>query len=656
MAAFNKAILTIKGNNLIAGAVAGDQIEFTRLETGSGIYDGTENLPSMDRLKNKQQEFYFLRYEKASEDSILLVAMVSNEGLAVGYRMTEIGIYGKLKNSEEEILCSVAITDEADFIPPFNGLAPTRILLHYHMTISPDAEPCILVADDIIMKEISAESNRAYAAEMLIKRQLDKMNTDLNPVAFSGNYEDLTGVPAKLSEFENDRNYVCSENPEFTGVPTAPTAPTNTNNGQIATTAFVKGVVAMLVNGASEDLDTLKEIEEALKSNRTFMDALNAAIGGKVDKVSGKGLSTNDFTNNEKAKLGGIATGATKNSPSSTVPKASGTASTGSESAYARGDHVHPEQESVSGNAGTASKWDNERNIDGLIIDGSSNRSSYGTCSTAAATAAKTVSCIGFGLVMGAEITIRFTVTNTAANPTLNVNGTGAKPIYYRGAAIYAGYLAVNRTYIFRYNGMQYDLVGDIDTNATYNNMSGATESANGKAGLVPAPGAGKQNAYLRGDGTWVTPTKNLLGTEPGIPLDQTMGKDLKDDIDELYSKLDTIGAFYSSSKLVNSSIISGTNNYVAVIDGLPKGTYILRGLMWSQTTQGEGGLIGGFAIDNSMEDCGSATCVGSGYKRVEATNLVKLNKTSYVAFYVINYVGQTIDISGGWIKAIRVS
>jgi hypothetical protein len=57
-------------------------------------------------------------------------------------------------------------------------------------------------------------------------------------------------------------------------------------------------------------------------------------------------------------------------------------------------------------------------------------------------------------------------VTNTAANPTLNVNSTGAKAIYYRGAAISAGYLAANRTYEFVYNGTQYELVGDLDTNS----------------------------------------------------------------------------------------------------------------------------------------------------------------------------------------------
>lgn len=44
-------------------------------------------------------------------------------------------------------------------------------------------------------------------------------------------------------------------------------------------------------------------------------------------------------------------------------------------------------------------------------------------------------------------------------------------------------------------------------TNTTYSAMTGATASAAGKAGLVPAPAAGAQAKFLRGDGTWVVPT-----------------------------------------------------------------------------------------------------------------------------------------------------
>lgn len=49
------------------------------------------------------------------------------------------------------------------------------------------------------------------------------------------------------------------------------------------------------------------------------------ALDAKVDKVSGKGLSTNDYTTDEKNKLAGIAAGATANTGTITAVQANGT-------------------------------------------------------------------------------------------------------------------------------------------------------------------------------------------------------------------------------------------------------------------------------------------------------------------------------------------
>ena len=159
------------------------------------------------------------------------------------------------------------------------------------------------------------------------------------------------------------------------------------------------------------------------------------------------------------------------------APRANGTASAGSASSVSRSDHVHPLQTTISGNAGSATKLATPRTVDGVSFNGTANITHYGTCSTAAATAAKTVSLTGFTLATGAIVTVKFTVTNTAASPTLNVNGTGAKAIQYRGAAISAGYLAANRVYTFIYDGTNYQLIGDIntDTNTTYSTGTATT-------------------------------------------------------------------------------------------------------------------------------------------------------------------------------------
>ena len=69
------------------------------------------------------------------------------------------------------------------------------------------------------------------------------------------------------------------------------------------------------------------------------------------------------------------------------------------------------------------------------------------------------------------------------------------------------GYTANGKNYPVQLSNEQmYVNVPWTDNNTTYSNMTAATASAAGKAGLVPAPAAGAQAKYLRGDGTWQTP------------------------------------------------------------------------------------------------------------------------------------------------------
>lgn len=75
----------------------------------------------------------------------------------------------------------------------------------------------------------------------------------------------------------------------------------------------VQQAVDDLVDGAPEVLDTLKELSEALGDDANFATTITEEIASKVDKVEGKGLSTNDYTTAEKQKLAGIATGAEVN-------------------------------------------------------------------------------------------------------------------------------------------------------------------------------------------------------------------------------------------------------------------------------------------------------------------------------------------------------
>jgi hypothetical protein len=100
-----------------------------------------------------------------------------------------------------------------------------------------------------------------------------------------------------------------------------------------------------------------------------------------------------------------------------------------------------------------------------------------GKCLTAGDVAEKTVDCENFTLAENSVFTVRFEHTNSASRPSLNVNGTGARAIKYRGSSIKASMLAANRVYQFVYDGTEWDLIGDLDTGDQCLPLTGGTLS-----------------------------------------------------------------------------------------------------------------------------------------------------------------------------------
>ena len=97
------------------------------------------------------------------------------------------------------------------------------------------------------------------------------------------------------------------------------------------------------------------------------------------------------------------------------------------------------------------------------------------TCYTIPSLQAKTANASNFSLETGARVLVRFIYSNAIANPTLNINNTGAKPIYYHNAAIAAPYLKANYIYEFVFDGTFYQYIGEINTD-TIVNISGKAD------------------------------------------------------------------------------------------------------------------------------------------------------------------------------------
>lgn len=81
-------------------------------------------------------------------------------------------------------------------------------------------------------------------------------------------------------------------NPALTGTPTAPTAASNTNTTQIATTAYVQTEITDLIGGAPGALDTLNELAAAIDDDASYASTITTALGGKSPTAGNTSLTT----------------------------------------------------------------------------------------------------------------------------------------------------------------------------------------------------------------------------------------------------------------------------------------------------------------------------------------------------------------------------
>lgn len=139
-------------------------------------------------------------------------------------------------------------------------------------------------------------------------------------------------------------------------------------------------------------------------------------------------------------------------------------------------------------------------------------------------------------------------------------------------------------------SGKMYVNVPWTDTNTTYSNMGAATSSTAGKAGLVPAPAAGKQASFLRGDGTWVVPTNTTYAKANTSTLGLVMigyaenGKNYPVELDgsgkmfvnvpwtDTNTTYSVVGANGTTGLVKNGSTVTSASGYTAcpIVSGVP--------------------------------------------------------------------------------------
>ena len=186
---------------------------------------------------------------------------------------------------------------------------------------------------------------------------------------------------------------------------------------------------------------------------------------------------------------------------------------------------------------------------------------------------------------------------DSSGNSYVNVLWTDNNTTYSQATSdnlglVKIGYSANGKNYpvVLDGSGKMYVNVPWTDTNTTYSNMGAATSSAAGKAGLVPAPAAGAQGKYLRGDGTWQTPPNTTYAKASTSTLGLVMigytenGKNYPVELDgsgkmfvnvpwtDTNTTYGVVGANGTTGLVKNGSTVTSTSGYTAcpIVGGVP--------------------------------------------------------------------------------------
>lgn len=138
---------------------------------------------------------------------------------------------------------------------------------------------------------------------------------------------DIT-VPTKTSQLENDKKFQ-TDTEVSSAIQTAISKSGHASYQKVsavpAVDAAQENILYLVMNTTTKHYDIYAKIKgDGDTYTMEQLDDTTVDLSGKVDKVAGKGLSTNDYTTAEKTKLAGIAEGANKYVHPSYTAKTSG--------------------------------------------------------------------------------------------------------------------------------------------------------------------------------------------------------------------------------------------------------------------------------------------------------------------------------------------
>lgn len=128
MGSFNSTIITAKGHALMAKVASGASMQFTRIRTSDYQYPAGTNFEGLTSLSSVKQTTLVSGVSRINDVAVKVSGAFTNAELSTGYYLRAIGLYAN-DPDEGEILYSITTANQADWIPPNNGISASSILI-----------------------------------------------------------------------------------------------------------------------------------------------------------------------------------------------------------------------------------------------------------------------------------------------------------------------------------------------------------------------------------------------------------------------------------------------------------------------------------------------------------------------------------------------
>lgn len=163
------------------------------------------------------------------------------------------------------------------------------------------------------LKALTKVAERAKAA---IDAVSDAIPTKVSQLTNDSGYQTASDVNSALAS-QISRVYKPSGTVDFASLP----VPAAELLGNVYNVSDAFTTTNSFVEGAGKSYPAGTNVAVVQVDSEYKLDALSGAVdlSNYVEKEAGKGLSTNDFTNDYKSKLDGVSAGATKTAASSTA-------------------------------------------------------------------------------------------------------------------------------------------------------------------------------------------------------------------------------------------------------------------------------------------------------------------------------------------------